>query len=142
MPPVNRGFMRNIGIETFPGPHCDIIFLQNDAEETKVEIGLGVENNELSFVRISGSSSSFETATPNLLHCDDTRAFWISWNDEYFKVGKGSMIDEQVFMNLQDPNRDSFNAVQLHSVRSSSAVWQIYENSGTIRLHAHAVCRV
>ena|SRR6218665_1442847 len=109
------------------------ILTQNDVEEYAVEVGLGVENNKKSFIRLLlGSSSSFETSTPNLLHCDDMRAFWVSWDNEYFKVGRGLMVDEQIIMNLQDPNRHTFNAIALSSSWGSSAVWQVYENSGIL----------
>lgn len=121
----------NFEVRSCHGALLSFATFVNDAEESVVEVGLGVENNEKSFIQIAGSSS-FETSTPNLLHCDDMRAFWISWDDEYIKVGRGSLVDEQIFMNLRDPNRDSFNAIIIHSIKSSSAVWQVFENSGVM----------
>jgi hypothetical protein len=106
--------------------------MQDGVSSYVVDVGLGYDNNQKSFIRLLiGSSSSFETSTPNLLHCDDMRAFWVSWDHEYIKVGRGQMVDQQTFMNLQDPNPQSLTAIDLLSSKGSSAVWQVYENSGT-----------
>lgn len=108
-----------------------------DAQEVIVELILGTDDNQRSVIRYGSAANRqtvFNTATPNILHCNELRTFWLSWDhsDGTVKVGRGPLIDEQGFMqwtNNRTP-RQFYNAIGLSCATGSAAMWVVNENSG------------
>ena len=60
-------------------------------------IRIGTENNTKSTITIAGND--FDEAvfdTVDVLHCDEHRDFWVSWNSRTVSFGNGTTIDANV----------------------------------------------
>ena len=99
---------------------------------------IGDDNNQRSHVRhVKTNTKFFDTSTPDILHCNEFRTFWMKWywtfsgtTRAYFDVGKGPLPGEHMFMSYNDAATENYDAVGLTSSAGNSAVWRINENSG------------
>lgn len=93
------------------------------------EIMIGANGNQASKIGKDGLSSGggggvVEAATPNVLHCNYTRSFWISWRGTYVQVGSGSVVGESVFLQLEDTNQYKIRAIAFDTSAPTVGLWE------------------
>ena len=98
---------------------------------------LGADDNQRSVIRYGSTTDRntvFNTSTPNILHCNELRTFWLSWDHGVgmVKIGRGPLVDENGFMQWTNPQRPApnFNALALSCYTGSAALWKVNENAG------------
>jgi hypothetical protein len=100
-----------------------------------VEVVLGAYDNQRSMIRYGAAVSElqivFDTSTPDILHCNDLRSFWLEWDDSGFvAVGMGPSVSEQRFMQWTKADRRFYNSIGLTNENGGTAMWQVNENTG------------
>jgi hypothetical protein len=69
--------------------------------------------------------------TPNVLNCNATVPFWLSWAFGHVKVGHGSIVNEQIFMQWRDPNPMSVSVVSITTGWGATGIWRFFNFEGT-----------
>ena len=96
-----------------------------------MEVTIGGEGNSKSSIREAlQDKPSFDTNTKNILHCNEFRTFWIQWLTNAIAVGRGPVIGEQKFMNIDTIQASKINSIGLASDKGHAAVWKVNENNG------------
>ena len=110
--------------------------MQEVSTDFTMEIVLGVQDNSRSQIKYPFDTGGlFDTASVNILHCNEFRTFWVRWANAYIQVGRGPIVGEQTFMNTNDVETHLINAVGLASGLGNAAVWQVNENNGNTGVH-------
>ncbi|CAH1796732.1 unnamed protein product, partial [Owenia fusiformis] len=60
-----------------------------------------------------------------IVFCDATTSFWISWADGYIEVGKGHVYGTDTFLQWDDPSPHSVNAVQFTTGFGVTGTWTV-----------------
>lgn len=100
------------------------------------EIMIGANGNQASKIGKDGLSSGggvIEANTPNVLHCNYTRSFWISWRGTYVQVGSGSVVGESVFLQLEDANQYKIRAIAFDTSAPNIGLWEFGIVEGQLR---------
>ena len=96
-----------------------------------LEIG-AEDNTRMKFIAPGSSGPPLvSTGIRHPLHCNQFRRFWMSWYDQDFRVGRGSIVGKQTLMNWRDNSDQYVNIIGLSSEIGSSAVWMVSENSAS-----------
>ena len=69
-------------------------------------------------------------STPKILHCNQFRRFWVSWDNNTVRAGKGQPF-EDVFMSWTVPDPHDINAVALNGYQVA-ADWIVERKSGNL----------
>jgi hypothetical protein len=104
----------------------------------RYEAQLGTEDNQKSrILRYADSDDTTGTVvttadTPNILHCDDTRHFWISWGNDKIEVGHGTIHGYRSFMSA-DVASTAFepSAIGFDTLGNGYGRWVLSENTAT-----------
>ena len=62
--------------------------------------------------------------TPDILHCDNPRPFWISWGSGYVEVGKGSVYGGDRILEWQDPEPMAVAYVSVTTGFEATGSWE------------------
>jgi hypothetical protein len=66
-----------------------------------------------------------QVATPDILNCNESRSFWVSWSLGDIKVGRGDIVDDQTIMRWVDPQPLAVGIVALSTGLSFEGVWRL-----------------
>ncbi|CAH1796733.1 unnamed protein product [Owenia fusiformis] len=61
-----------------------------------------------------------------VVYCDATTSFWISWSGGYIEVGRGHVYGRDTFLQWKDPSPHPVNAVQFTSGFGANGTWTVY----------------
>ena len=88
------------------------------------EVVIGGWENSKSVIRrqVQGTILA-ERQTPNILKCDETRYFWISWADGLIEMGSGAAIGQHRLIYYQDPDPYTVNSLTLDTASGFSGVY-------------------
>ncbi len=64
--------------------------------------------------------------TPNILHGTTTKYFWASWNGGIFKVGRGFVLNENIFMQKAYPSTININYLAVFNGFGSGGLWHVF----------------
>lgn len=92
-------------------------------------IVLGAKQNRISKI-IKGEQVLVQVDTPDLVDCDETKYFWISWLNGVIEVGRGMRLRDRLFMSTP-PGTDTSNLTALTiDSRYDNAHWQFRSIEG------------
>ena len=94
------------------------------------EIIFGTNNNrETKIIADRQNSNDFQVvSTPNILDCDSSREFWISWDGGMLRAGRGPVYsDELVSMAY---NLVNVSAVSLTTANGKAGIWTLHRREG------------
>ena len=95
------------------------------------EIALGINRNEESQIRQARQSGAVVVVdTPDILHCNESRMFWIRWADTRIAVGSGAVVGVGQFMDWQRESPPNILYVGLQTGWSASGEWTIRNVEG------------
>jgi len=90
------------------------------------EIVIGGWANTQSVIRRSSQGANLATAaTPNILSKDESRPFWASVVDGQVRVGRGSVIGVDVFMQYDDPDPLPIQYLGINTGWGSNGHWHV-----------------
>lgn len=105
--------------------------MQGNVTSQSLEVRLGVHDNQGSqLAHAQQGTVLFDSSTPDILHCDDYRMFWLRWVNNYIEVGRGNMVGEHKFLNVQQPTGIYYTGIGLRGGHRNAVMWRINENSG------------
>ena len=90
------------------------------------EIVIGASGNQVSKIGQDGldGGNVVEASTPNVLHCKETRYFWVSWGGGFVQVGSGAVAGESGFLQLQDSFPYKIRSLAFDSDSPTVAIWE------------------
>jgi len=95
------------------------------------EVVLGGWQNSRSAIRNKTQGMDWtDVSTPDILHCDEMRSFWISWEYGLIMVGKGSKVGKNEVMHWLDPAPYSVHAISVSTGYESSGLWEFSSTEG------------
>ncbi|ELU12988.1 hypothetical protein CAPTEDRAFT_69653, partial [Capitella teleta] len=66
-----------------------------------------------------------EVETPDVMHCNETRYFWISWKNGVIEVGRGLVVGNRVFMVWwKDPEPYKVNGIAISTGFGAEGKWK------------------
>jgi len=97
------------------------------------EIMIGANGNQVSRIGKDGldGGNVVEASTPNVLHCTETRYFWVSWGGGYIQVGSGRVPGESGFLQLQDSAPYKVRSLAFDADSPTVAVWEFGTEEGS-----------
>ncbi|CAH1794507.1 unnamed protein product [Owenia fusiformis] len=96
------------------------------------EIVLGGYSNQKSDIRAVKQGPPMNQAeTPDLMKCDLTLTFWVSWKGGLIEVGHGGVYGKNRFLNWQDPNPHPVNAFSVATGWGSTGMFRFKESPGS-----------
>ena len=102
--------------------------------DSDIEILIGSEDNTKTQMRYAGSKEVIEEIdSPDILHCNDYKTFWVRWERYATELGEGPNVGEQKILEIPHERHHGLhvNYFMLASGMSSAASWEIEENAGT-----------
>ena len=72
-----------------------------------------------------GGSVVVTANTANILHCNQHRAFWVSWVGGGVLVGRGAVIGQEVLLNWDSPTGYPITTVGFSTRESEAAQWDV-----------------
>ncbi len=93
-------------------------------DDKYAEIVLGGWSGTKSIIRLGNQNAHNTVDTPNILDATSYREFWLSWDHNMVKVGRGLHVGQEVFMEKRYP----FNIkhMSVWNGFGSPGAWQIY----------------
>ena len=64
-------------------------------------------------------------STPDILHCNESRAFWVSWDAGLIRVGTGAVPDTEILVEWQDPEPQAVVIASFSTYLDSDGDWQM-----------------
>ena len=64
--------------------------------------------------------------TPNIVSCNESRPFWVSWKDAVISVGRGNKVGDRTFMTFQSRYEKAVHAISI-SGWNSEGFWEFHE---------------
>jgi len=68
--------------------------------------------------------------TTNIVNCQQMLPFWVSWFSGHIKVGRGNIVDEQLFMDWLDPEPLTVTFFSITTGWSATGLWQFSNVEG------------
>ena len=112
--------------------HLGLFSILQNSTSPMYEIAIGVQSNTHSAIRQSplGPDEAL-VSTPDVLSCAIFRAFWVTWQDGYIQVGRGTVTGANVFMEWEDTEYSvTVEAVSLSTGWGASGEWQLGDLNG------------
>ena len=102
-----------------------------------VEVVLGGWSNEESIIRVLHQDSKIQypedkVPTPNILDARSYRDFWISWDQNMVKVGKGLAVGQRMIMKKSNLSNLNIRHIRIWNGYGSGGVWMT--NGGIVTL--------
>ena len=95
--------------------HFHFLFITGGWSNTKSVIRDGKQGAE-----------KFSAETPNILSCNESRAFWLSWAGGNIEMGTGDVPGGSVsILSWQDSTPRPVNAISVTSGWGAAATWQL-----------------
>ena len=97
------------------------------------EVVIGSQDNTKTEIRGSvGGSPLYEVNTPQILNCNASRLFWITWSSGTISVGTGSVPQQDRLLYFQDPQWHPVNSMSVMTPAGVAGTWQ---TSGFVGKH-------
>src|SRR6218665_723540 len=97
--------------------------------EVYYEAVLGGWNNTMSVIRLANVHLQEHQGT-GIVNCNEWRLFWISWTEATIRVGKGSELFKNTFLEWNDPSFAGINHLSFSCGYGSSGQWVFNEDRG------------
>lgn len=110
IPGNTETFTYIINIESEEG-HTTLTYLDSDGTEAKIA----------------------ESSTPDLLHCDSMREFWIKWENSKLEFGRGAINGERL-ISMADMLNFDISSVAVSTGDVTDGEWEFVQDEGTILL--------
>lgn len=92
------------------------------------EVVIGGFNNKRSEIRMEpGGQHVAEADTAEILSCSESRAFWISWDNNEVLVGKGASVGYEVFLAWREVNPHPVEGVSIATGQDSGQLGGTWE---------------
>ena len=118
---------------SFKGESSANLMLVQNTDDTKTiyEIIIDGYSKTRSMIRKNGETkyTSFEK---DLVNATDFKEFWLSWAGGEIKVGKGSDVDKDAFMEWSDESLQSLTDIVIHSVDGKAGLWSFAVLKGIV----------
>ena len=99
---------------------------------------IGDHDNQVSSLsRGSVDDKVFVVETPYILHCNQSRFFWLSWGAGTIQAGEGPVVGVSGFIHYRDLRPREVNFVTFDSGSADPVKWQFAKISGTHSGHTH-----
>lgn len=114
-----------LALSTTPGEHHKNTF----------EIVIGSSDDptaKLVYIDSEGNSHlQDEAGLHNLVHCDESRQFWVSWDNLRVEVGMGELGNNK-FLSNQGTFSDHLTAVSISTGNDSMGQWSFLQADGKV----------
>ena len=115
-----------------------MMLLRSNEQGTRnvYEIVIGLDNNSRSYIHLWESEASrlHYTNTPNVLSCNISQEFWLSWENGLIGFGGGRIQWQATLMQYQDPTSPppTVNSLSLATGSAVRGTWTIYRHAGIV----------
>ena len=100
-----------------------------EAESYEVVIGAG--DNKQSLIRDEQLGWTMSGAdTPDVLSCEQTRAFWVAFDGGRIRVGSGAEVYKQQMLHWDDPSPHDVTAVSTSTGWGTTGEWAFSASQG------------
>ena len=80
---------------------------------------------------VQSAENKVRVSTPDLMHCNETRYFWTSWEGGVIEVGRGLVVGDRMFMRWVDPDPHNVTAVGISGWNKENR-WEFSHTQGEI----------
>ena len=95
------------------------------------EVRIGTESNTKTVIIPDPKNSHQESVdSPDVLHCNEYRPFWISWLYGTLYVGKGTHVWENELISYTDPTPHIINAAWMETAPENEGIFSIQKLDG------------
>ena len=105
----------HIGLARYPGI--------SNVEMYEVVIG-GWTNTKSAIRRMLQGALEAELDETGILHCNQSRTFWINWPGGRIAFGRGSIVGQREMLYWQDPNPRLINGLGFTTSRGFIGTWE------------------
>jgi len=103
----------------------------NNVQTRTYEIIIGGNGNQNSFIRdYSTGGEKQRVETPDIMDCNNFRAFWVSWEDHRIKAGKGATVGQQIFLDWYDLEERIFQGLTISTWSDATGWWDLSYTEG------------
>ena len=139
---VYSQYQKSVTLDVKSCAEAHVHLYEYQAEPQVYEIVIGAESN-MKTVLYRGTNTEQTVAsesTPDVLHCLESRAFWISWDAGQIDVGKGSMSGKRLLSWMDDDPQDVHTATLSSGPGSEGAEWVYPVSSGNSQEKTQNIC--
>ncbi|ESN92668.1 hypothetical protein HELRODRAFT_189560 [Helobdella robusta] len=132
--PVSRKSMICFRLKAAADGHVALSYVYGDTDRRTYEVVLGAHGNRKSLIRYGGKGEVMvERLTPSILDSAELRPFWVSWNVNCVRVGRGLEVDKDLIMEWTNIPLHQHHLVNLVSVSTGPASEGRWEFVDSIR---------
>lgn len=105
-----------------------VLMERPDSAATAIHVVIGDNNNRQTSISFPDGQTA-EVDTPNILSCELYRKFWVSWENEQIRIGRGLPYDEVILA------RASTKPVTVVALSTDDAVtgdWRFMHDEGNV----------
>ena len=95
------------------------------------EVAIGISGGNVNELRHGVGGSVQATHSDTLLHCDETRHFWVSWTDGSVEFGKGQSVGSDKLLSWVHDTPYDVDAVSVSTQNSVEGTWEFTSIAGT-----------
>ena len=101
------------------------------SENDAYQFVMGLESNSKSEIRKQSPDTETKSfTTENILSCDETLPFWITWTSGMFELGKGHTLGSDRLIEWRDTRPYDINGLSLASRHATPAEWDFFQDAG------------
>ena len=107
--------------------HVGLGAILGNSESRMYELVIGQSSNTKTSIRRQPQQATAAIAdTPDILNCDELRAFWVRWYSNHLEIGKGSHVGLKRIIDWQDTeDAHGISAVSFTAYVDSTADWRL-----------------
>ena len=111
--------------------HLALASVLGDTSYHTYEVVIGASSNQYSVIRNMTLQNNLMAAhTPDILSCDESRPFWLSWAGGLIQVGRGTRVSVDRFIEWQETEPYPTNAVAISTGWGATGEWQFTDIQG------------
>ena len=104
--------------------------IEHNPHLNSYEVALGINGGSGNELRHKAGGSVQAEHSETLLHCDETRHFWVSWISGSIEFGKGDSVGSEMLLQWNHDTPYDINAVALATKDSVKGIWEFTSTTG------------